>query len=116
MCLCLGTVKLENEIVMANLQDECLLGADSVFRLKESPFNLMLCEGRLVWNGVSIPCMQIGRHEPMRVRCAATCTIPAFSEAILDANVDWSDSESTMYIPGQEIMIESSPHFEERKT
>ena len=116
VCLCLGTVKLEKEIVVVDLQDECLLGADILLGLVEGPFNFMLSEGRLVWNGVSIPCIQVGCHEPMRVRCAATYTIPAFSESILDANVVRSESESTMYIPGQKIVIEASPRFEERKT
>lgn len=60
MTLWLDSVYFSHEVAVADLQDDCLLGADILLGLKDGPFNLLLSENLLVLNKVAIPCIQVG--------------------------------------------------------
>ena len=53
----IGELEINREVSVANLHDECLLGADILLGLEEGPFDFFLSENKLSWNGFSIPCI-----------------------------------------------------------
>ena len=115
VCLCLGSVSLKMEIAVADLQDDCLLGADILMGLPEGPFNLLLKESCLEWNGTTIPCIKVGSPTSCKVTCTDTCTIPGYSEAIVEANVTGvTDADEGSVIPMREVIVEPSPHFKDK--
>ena len=83
----IGELEINREVSVANLHDECLLGADILLGLEEGPFDFFLSENKLSWNGFSIPCIQVKSAVPLKVMCAFKCTIAGHSEMLVDALV-----------------------------
>ena len=65
----LGPVVLDRYVVVADIIDECLLGADIILGLKEGPMDLLLSESKLKWNEMSIPCFNVGDRTEKKVLC-----------------------------------------------
>ncbi|CAC5388087.1 unnamed protein product [Mytilus coruscus] len=67
----LGNLSLAKELVVAEIEDEVLLGLDILMNGEMGPADIKLTEGVILLNGVTIPCIQIGQPEPVRkVRAA----------------------------------------------
>ncbi|CAC5396051.1 unnamed protein product [Mytilus coruscus] len=67
----LGNLSLAKELVVAEIEDEVLLGLDILMKGEMGPADIKLTEGVILLNGVTIPCIQIGQPEPVRkVRAA----------------------------------------------
>ncbi|CAC5407266.1 unnamed protein product [Mytilus coruscus] len=74
------------------------------------PVDIKLTEGVILLNGVTIPCIQIGKPEFIRkVRAADNFTIPPQSEILIDVFVDKTENDSIS--PPQDYLIEPSSHF-----
>ena len=75
----LGTVEFEKELVVAQIDDEVLLGLDILMMGKLGPTEIKLADTCIIWNGETIPCKLVG--DLMRVRnvsLADDVTIPVF--------------------------------------
>ncbi|CAC5406440.1 unnamed protein product [Mytilus coruscus] len=106
----LGNLSLAKELVVAEVEDEVLLGLDILMKGEMGPADIKLTEGVLLLNGVTIPCIQIGQPEPVRkVRAADNFIIPPQSEILIDAFVDKTENDPTS--PPQDYLIEPSPQF-----
>ncbi|CAC5368133.1 unnamed protein product [Mytilus coruscus] len=90
----LGNVSLAKELVVAEIEDEVLLGLDILMKGEMGPADIKLTEGVILLNGVTIPCIQIGQPEPVRkVRAADNFTIPPQSEILIDVFVDKTEND-----------------------
>ena len=85
----LGTVKLQVEAVVADIEDDGLLGVDVLQNGEGGPTDLCLSKGVLKINNQEVPIIQIGMNERIReVTAAGHSIIPAQSEAIVDVHVE----------------------------
>ncbi|CAG2241471.1 unnamed protein product [Mytilus edulis] len=106
----LGNLSLAKELVVAEIEDEVLLGLDILMKGEMGPADIKLTEGVILLNGVTIPCIQIGQPEPVRkVRAADNFIIPPQSEILIDVFVDKTENDPIS--PPQDYLIEPSPKF-----
>ena len=105
----LGPVNLEKCVTVAEIRDDCLLGADILLGLEEGPFDLLLSEGRLKWNKESIPCIYSGTQTLRRVVCSKSYTVPGRSEVIVDLKLIGGELERD-----ENLLIEPISEFQER--
>ncbi|CAC5362425.1 unnamed protein product [Mytilus coruscus] len=90
----LGNLSLAKELVVAEIEDEVLLGLDILMKGEMGPADIKLTEGVILLNGVTIPCIQIGQPEPVRkVRAADNFIIPPQSEILIDVFVDKTEND-----------------------
>jgi predicted aspartyl protease len=75
----LGTVEFEKELVVAQIDDEVLLGLDILMMGKLGPTEIKLADKCIIWNGETIPCTLVGDLWRVRnVSLADDVTIPVF--------------------------------------
>ena len=112
----IGELEINREVSVANLHDECLLGADILLVLEEGPFDFFLSENKLSWNGLSIPCIQVKSTVPLKVMCAFRCTIEGHSEMLVDAIVQFEEKNATVSrtLRQEDVLIEPDPNFCDR--
>ncbi|KAH3839079.1 hypothetical protein DPMN_112501 [Dreissena polymorpha] len=80
-----GPVTLEREAVVADIEDDVLLGYDVLGSKDNGPVDIMLSRNVLVLNGVEIPCV---RDETARKkRVADDVTVSGGTEAVIDVFV-----------------------------
>ena len=114
--LYIGDVHISKRITVADIQDDCLLGSDILLALEEGPFDFHLSENRLVWNGFSVPCIQVKQPSSTKIACATDCTIEGYSEHIVDAKLVSGSSliaEESEIIVG-DVLIEPCPSFHDK--
>ncbi|KAL3878170.1 hypothetical protein ACJMK2_030539 [Sinanodonta woodiana] len=85
-----GPMILDREVIVAEIEDEGLLGIDILQNENDGPADILLSKGVIKLNGVSIPCIQIGLNDDTvrNVKAADDFIIPGNSEAIIDVFVD----------------------------
>ena len=109
----MGDLILKQELVVAEIEDELLLGLDILMKGDMGPADLKLSEGVLELNGVTIPCVQIAQFETIRkVRAADEFDIPPQSEVLIDVFVDRTNLDENA--SSQDFLIEPSPQFVEK--
>ena len=81
---------------MSKLFDDCLLGADISLGLDEGPFDFQLSKNQLVWNGFTIPCIQVTPHGTYKVKCVNDCTVDGYSERLINAVVQTSVEDTDL--------------------
>ncbi|KAH3871667.1 hypothetical protein DPMN_034878 [Dreissena polymorpha] len=108
----LGDISLTREIIVAEIEDDALLGIDILQNDEGGPANLLLSRGVILFQGKEIPCIQIGlKKEIRKVRAADNYTIPGQSQAIIDVMIDRLESDDLMQ--DTELIIEATDHFKE---
>lgn len=90
----IGPVLVTEEVSVADISDEILLGNDVLLKQPEGPADLLLSENRMVLKGKSVPLVQVGAPvRERRVRAADHIVIPGMSEMILDVYMDIGPKE-----------------------
>ncbi|VDI66243.1 Hypothetical predicted protein [Mytilus galloprovincialis] len=85
----LGDLPFEIEVVVAEIEDEALLGLDVLMKADCGPANLRLSDGIMLLGDTSIPCQQIGLPERVRkIRVADNFSIPPRNEMLIDVFID----------------------------
>ena len=108
----LGTEKMEEEIVVADVEDEALLGLDILFN-EERHVDIKLSEGEIILNSTSIPCTKVNHGEVVRrVALADDYILPGLSERIVDVFVEKMESDESS--EKNEFLIEPSEKFLEK--
>ncbi|KAL3861276.1 hypothetical protein ACJMK2_007319 [Sinanodonta woodiana] len=59
----LGPLILDREVIVAEIEDEGLLGIDILQNENDGPADILLSKGVIKLHGVSIPCIQIGLND-----------------------------------------------------
>jgi hypothetical protein len=109
----LGNLTLDSELIVAEIEDEALLGLDILMKGKGGPADIKLTEGLILLDGIAIPCTQIGQPEPVRkITAADDFIIPPRSEVIIDVFVDKFHSDN---LSGpQNYLLEPNNFFVEK--
>ena len=105
--LLLGEVEIQHDVVVADIQDDCLLGSDILLGRSEGPFNLILSDNILQWNDKSVPCFQVMASGARHVACITDIEVPAHSEMVVDGIVQGPPLNGIS-------VIESAPQFTEK--
>jgi hypothetical protein len=58
----LGSLTLDSGLIVAEIEDEALLGLDILMKGKGGPADIKLTEGLILLDGIAIPCTQIGQQ------------------------------------------------------
>ena len=106
----IGTLELEQEVIVAEIEDDVLLGLDVLKRGDEGPCFIDLDEGQITINGVTIQCTSQSNNV-RKVTVADDYEVPANSEMIVDVFVERNQSDNSM--TGTEFLIEPCKQFME---
>ena len=91
----IGSVCLEQKIVVADIEDEALLGMDFLLTGFKQPADILLSEKKMIVDGKEIPLIQV--HTPRklrRVRAADHFVVEGLSEKVVDAFLDQGSKET----------------------
>ncbi|CAG2200883.1 unnamed protein product [Mytilus edulis] len=108
----LGALELEKELVIAEIEDECLLGMDILQNDPSGPADVILSRGIIILRGVEIPVIQVGVDRARRVISADHYEIPGYTEAVIDIYIERREEDD--YNVNTEFVIEPASNFEER--
>ncbi len=107
----LGSVKLVKELVVAEIQDDCLLGMDILQNDQEGPGDVLLSQGVIKLRGVEIPVVQVGTEIQRRVTAADHFVIPGYSECIIDVYIQRQENDDQN--TNTEFIVEPTANFKE---
>ena len=108
----LGTLELEREAIVADIEDEVLLGYDILGGGKDGPADILLSKNVIVLCGTEIPCIQRGKRPESRREVVADDTlVPGLAETLIDVYIDRyvDDDRQTAH-----FLVEPSHSFQER--
>ena len=109
----LGSLQIDRSFEVAQIEDEALLGIDILQNGKGGAADISLKDGLIHWQGVSIPCVQVGMHKATRtVKVADHYTVPPLTEVILDVFVQPECIDHHMI--RQEMIVEPTDNFTEK--
>ena len=108
----LGTVKLQIEAIVADIEDDGLLGVDVLQNGKDGPTDLLLNKGVLMIDNQEVPIIQVGINQRIRgVTATEHSIILAQSEAVIDVYVERREYDD--FSCESEYIIEPTEHFRE---
>jgi hypothetical protein len=109
-----GPVQLEHYLVVADIEDEVLLGMDILLG-KKGPADILLSEGKIVLHGMVVPLIKLpSANHIKRVRASDHFIIPAMSEKFIDAFIDFQPGDSPENCAT--VLIETAPKFCEKQS
>ena len=109
----LGQLTMERELIVADIEDDALLGLDILMKGPGVPADIKLTKGEILLNGTTITCIRIGQSEIVRkVRSADDFYIPPRSEVIVEVFVDKFDEDNPE--GPHNYLLEPFPFFEQR--
>ena len=107
----LGDFLTDQHIIVAEIDDDCLLGVDVLCAEHNMPADILLSRGILKLQNKEIPCFQTTTNSKCRrVTAADNYEIPLFSERVIQAFVERSEDPNEQ----KELLIEPSELFAER--
>ena len=108
----IGPLKLEVEAIVADIEDDGLLGIDILQNGNSGPADLMMSKGVLHINGKEVPIIQVGlQTRTRRVTSADHFIIPAQSESVIDVYVERQEYDD--FSSENDYLIERTEQFEE---
>ena len=85
----LGSVHMDVEAIVADIEDDGLLGVDVLQNGESGPVDLIMSKGVMLIEGKEVPIIQVGKHEKeRRVTAANDYIIPPQSETVIGVNVE----------------------------
>ena len=108
----LGPVCVQTEAIVAEIEDDGLIGIDVLQNRHNGPTDLLMSKGILKMGDIEVPIMQIGVADRTRkVTAADYSIIPAQSETVIDVNVERKECDD--FTGESEYIIEPTEHFQE---
>ena len=90
----IGSLELQARLIVANITDEILLGADILMDETAGRADILLSRGKMILRGKTINLEQRFNPLPIRkVHLADTCIIPAESEVVTDVFLEWDRND-----------------------
>ncbi|CAG2199505.1 unnamed protein product [Mytilus edulis] len=110
----LGNLCFDTEMIVANIEDEALLGLDVLMKSQWGPADIKLTEGIILLGGHAVHCTQIGqRNEFIRkIYGEAYYEIPPRSENFVDVFIDRLDDDCPETV--QDCILQPTEKFSER--
>ena len=106
-----GPVQMEEEAIVADIDDDGLLGVDVLQNSKNGPTNLLMSKGVLVINMKEVPIIQVGvTNKVSKVTAADHFVIPAQSECIIDVYLERQEYDD--FSCEKDYIIEPTEHFQ----
>ena len=107
----LGPVELEIEAIVAEIDDDGLLGVDILQNGKNGPADLLMSKGVMVLNQKEVPMMQVGVTSRVRkVTAADHFVIPAQCECVVDVVVERHEYDD--FSREKDFLVELSEHLQ----
>ena len=108
----LGPVELEIEAIVAEIDDDGLLGVDILQNGRNGPADLLMSKGVMILNKKEVPMMQVGMTSRVRkVTAADHFVIPAQSECLVNVEVERHEYDD--FSREKDFLVEPSEHFQE---
>ena len=108
----IGSVQLEVDAMVADIEDDGLLGIDVLQNGDSGPADLILSKSVLQIQGKEVPIIQVGMHKrARRVTAADHFILPPQSESLIDVNVEELQHDNITL--GDGYLIEPTKQFEE---
>ena len=108
----LGPVSMQTEAIVAEIDDDGLLGVDVLQNGEGRPTDLLMSEGVLKVDGKEVPIIQVGMKNRIRkVTSADHFVIPAQSEAVIDVYIERQEYDD--FSAETDYIIEPTDHFKE---
>ena len=80
----LGSLEIIEDAVVADIEDDALLGYDVLNGSEKGPADILLSRNKIVLDGEDIPCFQVGVSRTRRVVMADETSNPGRHEALVD--------------------------------
>ena len=107
----LKPVQMEEEAIVADIDNDGLLGVDVLWNSKNGPTDLLMSKGVLVINKKEIPIIQVGVTNRVRkVTAADHFVIFAQSECIIDVHLERQEYDD--FSCENDYIIEPTKHFQ----
>jgi hypothetical protein len=109
----LGPITIERAVIVADIEDDVLIGADILIRDPAGPADLLLSQSKMIFHGNKIPLIRIGTpYQARRVVVADHFIIPALSERIIDCFVEPNEQDDLK--TDSCLLVENNKAFTER--
>ncbi|VDH94101.1 Hypothetical predicted protein [Mytilus galloprovincialis] len=110
----LGNLCFDTEMIVANIEDEALLGLDVLMKSQWGPADIKLTEGIILLGGHAVHCTQIGQTNKFirKIYGEAYYEIPPRSENFVDVFIDRLDDDSPETV--QDCILQPTEKFSER--
>ena len=111
----LGPLQVTRDIMVADIEDDALLGYDILKGQNGRPADILLSQNRILLDGMEIPIFQVGKiGKARRVVVAENMTVPGHAEAVVsvykerfEANDD--DTEADYVVEPNQLFKERYP-------
>ena len=108
----LGPVSVETEAIVAEIEDDGLLGVEILQNGADGPTDILMSKGVLKMAVKEVPIIQVGIVNRIRnVTAADHSVIPAQSEAIIDVYIERREYDD--FSSESEYIVEPTEHFQE---
>ena len=107
------SVRIQRRFLVADIQDEVLMGADILLNDEFGPVDLLLSEDMMVIQGEKVPLKQVFTPKctsTVKVRSATTCTLPTMSEMMVEVKFDVSTGKEI----DDNLLLEADPTLAEK--
>ncbi|XP_052820489.1 uncharacterized protein LOC128246339 [Mya arenaria] len=95
--LSLGTLELEREVIVAEEEDDALLGYDILRGGKSGPADILLSQNKIRLEGVDVPVFQVERdRKTRRVDVADDISVPRLAESVISVYVERYEEDDTV--------------------
>ena len=109
--LTLGSLRLLENVLVAEIEDDALLGYDVLRGSNGEPAAILLSKNKIVLNGVEIPVFQVGNEKrARRVVVADDVKLPGQAEALVSVYVERFEEDDRL---DADFIIEPTAHFKE---
>ena len=109
----LGTLEIIVDAIVAEIEDDALLGYDVLNGSEKGPADILLSKNKIVLDGVDIPCFQVRANKrSRRVIVAEDTSIPGLTEALVDVYVERIEEDDEKVEDG--YLVEPSGAFQDR--
>ena len=102
----------QKEIIVADIQDDALLGVDILRNRDGSLADILMSRHEIVIDGIGIKCFHSGTVKVRKVRSSEDFEILPHTEQIVDVFVDRYESDDL--VENCEVLIEPTQQFKER--
>ena len=108
----LGSLGIVREAVVAEIEDEVLLGYDVLGESANGAADILLSQNKIVLDGIDIPCFQVGKGlKTRKVTVATDFKLPGLTESLIDVYVERREEDD--FDGKAEYLLEPTDKFKE---